>query len=57
MNDPGSQDATRAYEAARKVYVVWGVDTEKALAKLAGIPLSLHCWQGDDLMATRDPPT
>ncbi|HTP59247.1 MAG TPA: L-rhamnose isomerase, partial [Spirochaetia bacterium] len=24
-------------------------DTDKALAALAGIPLSLHCWQGDDV--------
>ena len=26
-----------------------GVDTEKALKKLATIPISLHCWQGDDV--------
>ena len=26
-----------------------GVDTEAAMAKLATIPISLHCWQGDDV--------
>ena len=26
-----------------------GVDTEAALRQLATIPLSLHCWQGDDV--------
>ena len=40
---------SRAYEAARKTYALWGIDTDKALAALAGIPLSLHCWQGDDV--------
>jgi L-rhamnose isomerase len=37
------------YEAARKVYQAWGVDTEQALKKCAQIPVSLHCWQGDDI--------
>jgi len=26
-----------------------GVDTDKALAQLARIPISIHCWQGDDV--------
>ena len=39
----------RSYDDARKTYAVWGIDTEKALAALRGIPLSLHCWQGDDV--------
>jgi L-rhamnose isomerase len=38
------------YETARKVYQVWGVDAESALKKCAEIPVSLHCWQGDDVM-------
>jgi len=39
----------RNYAAARATYSLWGIDTEKALAALAAIPLSLHCWQGDDV--------
>ncbi len=39
----------RNYENAKKTYAAWGIDTEKALAALAAIPLSLHCWQGDDV--------
>src|SRR5437588_363587 len=27
----------------------WGVDTDQALERLAGVALSLHCWQGDDV--------
>jgi L-rhamnose isomerase len=39
----------RAYALARERYAEIGVDTEAALAALAGIPVSLHCWQGDDI--------
>jgi L-rhamnose isomerase len=37
------------YESAREAYSAAGVDTEAALAALARTPLSLHCWQGDDV--------
>ncbi|MCJ7750264.1 MAG: L-rhamnose isomerase, partial [Armatimonadetes bacterium] len=39
----------RAYELARERYAELGVDTEKAMATLASVPLSVHCWQGDDV--------
>lgn len=38
-----------AYSLARERYAKLGVDTESALSRLAGIPLSLHCWQADDV--------
>ena len=38
-----------AYELARECYAALGVDTEAALATLARTPVSLHCWQGDDV--------
>ncbi|MEZ4769402.1 MAG: L-rhamnose isomerase [Caldilineales bacterium] len=38
-----------AYELARQRYAALGVDTEKALAALSQIAISLHCWQGDDV--------
>lgn len=37
------------YEEAKRLYQAVGVDTEEALAILAGIPISMHCWQGDDV--------
>ena len=37
------------YEAARERYAALGVDTEKALSRLKDIPVSMHCWQGDDI--------
>src|SRR6478609_7204038 len=38
-----------AFQVAREIYNAHGVDVEKALVALAKIPISLHCWQGDDV--------
>ena len=38
-----------AYTAARDRYAEAGVDTDAALRRLAAVPISLHCWQGDDV--------
>ncbi len=37
------------YESAKEIYASYGVDTDAAIAKLKEIPVSLHCWQGDDV--------
>jgi L-rhamnose isomerase len=37
------------YNAAKERYLDIGVDTEAAIQKLNGIPISMHCWQGDDV--------
>ena len=41
--------ANTAYELARARYAQIGVDTDAAIEKLKTIPVSLHCWQGDDV--------
>ncbi|CAG0947589.1 partial L-rhamnose isomerase, partial [Anaerolineae bacterium] len=46
MND---QKIQQAYELAKERYTELGVNTDRALQLLAQIPLSLHCWQGDDV--------
>ena len=38
------------YTQAKEQYAEFGIDTEAVLAKLAEIPISMHCWQGDDVM-------
>ncbi len=38
------------YEAAREAYKAVGVDTDAALEALKKIPVSMHCWQGDDVV-------
>ena len=40
---------TNSYPFSQEAYAEWGVDTEAALKRLATIPLSLPCWQGDDV--------
>ena len=45
----------RAYEAAREAYGALGVDAEQALETLGRIPISMHCWQGDDVGGFEDP--
>ena len=39
----------QAYASAKGRYADLGVDTEAALARLADLSVSLHCWQGDDV--------
>jgi len=39
----------QAFELACERYSETGVDPNSALAELARIPISLHCWQGDDV--------
>lgn len=38
------------YEAAKEIYRAAGVDTDAALEALKNIPVSMHCWQGDDVI-------
>lgn len=40
---------TGDYSGAKEQYGNFEVDTDKAIAILKGIPLSIHCWQGDDV--------
>ena len=37
------------YESAKARYAKVGVDTDKAIQVLKNVPISLHCWQGDDV--------
>ena len=38
-----------AYLAAKERYAAIGVDTDAVLEQLKRIPISIHCWQGDDV--------
>lgn len=44
-----------AYELAKEQYSELGIDTEAVMAKLATIPVSMHCWQGDDVSGFENP--
>ena len=43
------QKIAEAYQIAKEQYAAAGVDADAALKRLATIPISLHCWQGDDV--------
>ncbi|MDO4573503.1 MAG: L-rhamnose isomerase, partial [Clostridia bacterium] len=47
MNDQRIQNA---YAAARERYAELGVDTEAAMARADATPVSMQCWQGDDVI-------
>ena len=44
-----SEPKSSRYQIAKERYAEIGVDTDAAMKKLAKIPISLHCWQGDDV--------
>ena len=45
----GTNQVEKSYEIAKEMYASIGVDTEAAVNRLVKIPVSLHCWQGDDV--------
>ena len=45
---------TTRYEYAKQKYAKIGINTEEVLKKLASLPISLHCWQGDDVSGFED---
>ncbi|PMC38041.1 L-rhamnose isomerase [Bacillus sp. UMB0899] len=38
-----------SYELAKKEYEKWGINVEEVLEQLKQVPISIHCWQGDDI--------
>ena len=45
----------KSYELAKERYAALGVDTDKALDTLNNTPISLHCWQTDDVIGFETP--
>ncbi len=52
---PTEKQISDAYALARERYAGLGVDTDQALSTLAGVAISLHCWQGDDVGGFESP--
>ncbi len=52
---PTEQQIYSAYLAAKDRYARFNVNSDKALGILSEIPLSLHCWQGDDVSGFESP--
>ena len=45
----------QAFELAKQRYADIGVDVEQAIRQLDSIPVSMHCWQGDDVRGFENP--
>lgn len=45
----------KAYEIAKEIYASYGVDADAAIAAVGKIPVSMHCWQGDDVRGFENP--
>jgi len=45
----------QAYRLAKEQYASWGVDTDAAMDQLRRVPISIHCWQGDDVGGFENP--
>ena len=43
------KNVEQAYLVAKEQYAAIGVDTDAAMKKLQSVPVSMHCWQGDDV--------
>jgi len=52
---PTESQIQSAYHLAKERYTAFGVDTDKALAALEKVAISLHCWQGDDVGGFENP--
>lgn len=44
-----------SYQEAKAAYAAYGIDTEAALQKAADKAVSIHCWQGDDVVGFDNP--
>ena len=49
MQNNNIDSIVKSYEMAKKTYLSFGIDTEKVMEDFNKIPISLHCWQGDDV--------
>jgi len=54
-SQPTDKQIQDAYATSKERYAMLGVDTNEALDILAQIPISLHCWQGDDVAGFETP--
>lgn len=45
-----SEQIKKNYEIAKERYAALGIDTDAALKTLQSTPISLHCWQADDVV-------
>ncbi|MBQ4527161.1 MAG: L-rhamnose isomerase [Clostridia bacterium] len=45
-------DVKKGYELAKEYYAQYGIDVDRAIKLTDETPISMHCWQGDDVGGT-----
>ena len=43
-------DLKKGYELAKEYYAAYGIDVDAAIQEVDSTPISIHCWQGDDVI-------
>ena len=46
----------KAYELAKERYAAFGIDTDQMIERALELPISLHCWQADDVVGFETKP-
>ena len=49
MEENFMYDVNKGYEIAKEFYAQYGIDVDKAIEIADSTPISMHCWQGDDV--------
>lgn len=55
MKSTSRQSIASAYRLARDAYAERGIDTDAAIKRALAVPISLHCWQADDVRGLEAP--
>jgi L-rhamnose isomerase len=49
MSHSDTDAVEQSYDLAKAVYAAYGVNTDKAIRAALDVPISINCWQGDDV--------
>jgi L-rhamnose isomerase len=49
MQPPAGRSIDRAYDLAKEQFAALNVNADRAIRKALGVPISVHCWQADDV--------
>lgn len=52
---PNAKNIASSYRLAKAAYADFGVDTDAAIKQALSVPISLHCWQADDVRGLETP--
>ncbi|MEH0666900.1 L-rhamnose isomerase [Vibrio scophthalmi] len=52
---PTQQQIHSAYQLAKQQFADMGIDTDNVIKAVNEIPISIHCWQGDDVRGFENP--